>query len=43
MGIRNIIFGIKQHLMPTASGVDAQHILMRGIGGGKPLMVARRK
>lgn len=33
MGIRNIIFGIKQHLMPTVSGIEAQHILMREIGG----------
>ena len=41
MGIRNIIFGIKQHLMPTVSGIEAQQILMREIGGGKPLMVAR--
>lgn len=33
MGIRNIIFGIKQHLMPTVSGIEAQQILMREIGG----------
>lgn len=41
MGIRNFIFGIKQRLMPTASGVDAQQIIMREVGAGKPLMVAR--
>lgn len=35
MGIRNFIFGIKQRLMPTASGVDAQQIIMREVGGGK--------
>lgn len=33
MGIRNFIFGIKQRLMPTASGVDAQQIIMREVGG----------
>ena len=34
MGMRNIIFGIKQHLMPTVSGIDAQQVLMREIAGG---------
>ena len=33
MEIRNIIFGIKQHLMPTVSGIEAQQIMMREIGG----------
>lgn len=41
MGIKKLIFGIKQHIMPTVSGIDAQQILMKEIGGGKPLMVAR--
>ena len=33
MGIKNLIFGIKQHIMPTVSGIDAQQILMKEIGG----------
>lgn len=41
MFLRNIIFGIKNRLMPTISGEEAQQSLVDAVMGGQPLMVAR--
>ena len=34
MFLRNVIFGIKQRLIPTIVGDDAQHILADALWGG---------
>lgn len=41
MNLRSLIFSLKEKIMPVYRGSEAQAILKNGIGGGKPLMVAR--
>lgn len=41
MVLRDIVFGIKNRLMPALAGDEAQKMVAEAIMGGQPLMVAR--